>query len=39
LLQGAKLEENGTHEELMARGQTYAELYKTSSKYYQEANE
>ena len=36
LLDGAKLAESGTHEQLMALGGKYAEMYEISSKYYRE---
>jgi ABC-type multidrug transport system fused ATPase/permease subunit len=36
LLDGAKLAEVGTHDELIAMGGKYAEMYEVSSKYYRE---
>lgn len=36
LLDGASLAEEGSHEELMAAGKKYRELYDIQSKYYQE---
>ncbi len=37
LLDGARFAEVGTHEELMAAGGKYRELYELQSKYYKEA--
>ncbi len=37
LLDGAKIAEAGTHEELMAAGKKYRELFDVQSKYYQSA--
>lgn len=34
LLENGKIEEEGTHEELLARGKTYAQLFEVQSKYY-----
>lgn len=34
LLEGGKVLEEGTHEELMARGQRYAEMFQVQSSYY-----
>ncbi len=39
LLEGAKLMEVGTHEELMALGGRYRELFDVQSKYYKEGGE
>ncbi|MCL2299204.1 MAG: ABC transporter ATP-binding protein/permease [Firmicutes bacterium] len=36
LLDGAKLAETGSHDELMSLGGKYAEMYEVSSKYYRE---
>ena len=36
LLDGARLAESGTHEELMALGGRYRELFDIQSKYYKE---
>ena len=36
LLDGQKLEEMGTHQELVAKGGKYAEMFKIQSRYYQE---
>ncbi len=38
-LDGAKFAEEGTHEELMARGGKYRELFDVQSKYYKEGEE
>ena len=39
LLDGARLAENGTHEELMALGGRYRELFDIQSKYYKEGGD
>lgn len=39
LLDGAKIAEMGSHEELMARGGKYKELFDVQSKYYREGGE
>lgn len=36
LLEDGKIAEEGTHEELLARGKTYAQLFAVQSKYYKE---
>lgn len=36
LLEGARIAEEGTHEELMKKGGRYAELFEIQSKYYKE---
>lgn len=36
LLEEGKIAEEGTHEELLARGETYARLFEIQSKYYRE---
>ncbi len=38
LLDGAKIAETGTHEELMLAGQKYKELFEIQSKYYREGD-
>ena len=37
LLEGAKILEEGTHEELMNKNGRYADLYKLQSQYYNDA--
>ncbi len=39
LMEHGRTAEEGTHEELMARGGRYAELYEMQSKYYREQDE
>jgi ABC-type multidrug transport system fused ATPase/permease subunit len=39
MLDGAVIAESGTHEELMARGGKYAEMFEVQSKYYKEGAE
>ena len=39
LLENGKIAEEGTHEELLARGKTYAKLFEIQSKYYAESPE
>jgi len=39
LIENARIAEEGTHEELLARGGRYAELFAVQSKYYQEGGE
>ncbi len=36
LIQNGRIEEEGTHEELLSRGGSYAELYEVQSRYYRE---
>ena len=36
MLDGARFAESGTHEELMAAGGKYKELFEVQSKYYKE---
>jgi len=36
LIEGSRIAEEGTHEELLARGGQYAELFEVQSKYYKE---
>jgi len=38
LLNGGKIEEIGTHDELIEANQLYANMFKTQGKYYQEEN-
>lgn len=36
LIRNGQIEEEGTHNELLARGGSYAELYEVQSRYYRE---
>ena len=39
LIDGGAIAEQGSHEELLARGGKYAELFEVQSKYYREEGE
>jgi len=38
LLDGGNIAQSGTHEELMAEGGLYREMFETQAKYYREGN-